>query len=45
MAIIVWVGIIVAGAIILNIIGNVLSIPELKNFSDENKAVVEVINK
>jgi hypothetical protein len=45
MAIIVWVGVIVAGAIILNIVGNILSIPEIKSFSDENKAVVEVINK
>lgn len=45
MAIIVWVGVIVAGAIILNIIGNVLSIPEIKSFGIENQEIVEVINK
>jgi hypothetical protein len=46
MAIIVWVGVIVAGAIILNIIGNVLSIPQIKSFSEENQAnQTEIITK
>ena len=45
MAIIVWVGVIVAGAIILNIVGNILSIPEIKSFGIENQEIVEVINK
>jgi|GEM_PF-5167036 len=45
MAILVWVGVIVAGAIILNIIGNVLSIPEIKSFGKANQEIVEVINK
>lgn len=46
MAIIVWVGVIVAGAIILNIIGNILKIPEIKSFSMGNQAnQTEIINK
>lgn len=46
MAIIVWVGVIVAGAIILNIIGNILKIPEIKSFSVGNQAnQTEIINK
>ena len=46
MAIIVWVGVIVAGAIILNIVGNILSIPEIKSFSIGNQTnQTEIINK
>jgi len=42
MAIIVWIGGIIAGAIILNIIGNILAIPELKSLSSENQEIVEI---
>jgi hypothetical protein len=46
MAIIVWVGIIVAGAIILNIMGNIFAIPEIKSFSEGNQGnQTEIITK
>jgi hypothetical protein len=46
MKIITWIGGIIAGAIILNILGNILSIPEIKSFSEENQAnQTEIINK
>lgn len=45
MAIIVWVGVIIAGAIIYNIMANIFSIPEIKGIGLEDKKVVEVINK
>ena len=46
MAIIVWVGVIVAGAIILNIMGNILKIPEIKSFGEANQvSQTELIDK
>ena len=42
MKLIVWIGAIIAGAIILNIIGNILAIPELKSLSSENQEIVEI---
>jgi hypothetical protein len=45
MQIIVWIGGIIAGAIILNLMGNIFSISEIKSFSNDNQEVVEVINK
>ena len=45
MKVVLWVGGIIAGAIILNIIGNILSIPEIKSIGIENQEQVEVINK
>ena len=46
MAIIVWVGVIVAGAIILNIMGNIFAIPEIKSFGEVNQASqTELIDK
>lgn len=45
MKFIIWIGGIIAGAIILNIVGNILSIPELKSLGIENQKQVEVINK
>lgn len=45
MQIIVWVGGLIATAIILNIVANILKIPELKSLGIENQKQVEVINK
>ena len=45
MKLIIWIGGIIAGAIILNIIGNILSIPEIKGIGTTNQEIVEVINK
>lgn len=45
MKVVLWVGGIIAGAIILNIIGNILSIPEIKGIGAENQEIVDVINK
>lgn len=45
MAIIVWVGVIIAGAIIYNIMANIFSIPEIKGIGKANQEIVEVINK
>jgi hypothetical protein len=45
MKLIIWIGGIIAGAIILNIMGNIFSIPELKGIGTENQEIVEVINK
>ena len=45
MAIIVWVGVIIAGAIIYNIMANILSIPKIQGIGKANQEIVEVINK
>jgi hypothetical protein len=45
MKIIVWIGGIIAGAIILNLMGNIFTIPEIKSFSNGNQEIVEVITK
>jgi len=45
MKLIIWIGGIIAGAIILNIIGNILSIPQIKGLGSEDQKIVEVINK
>lgn len=45
MKVVLWVGGIIAGAIILNIMANIFKIPELKSLGIENQEQVEVINK
>jgi hypothetical protein len=45
MKVVLWVGGIIAAAIILNIMANIFKIPELKSFSNDNQEQVEVINK